>query len=139
MVSDVTLKKLLILSMISLFTLALSPGPAAAANSTPDSSPSVLGDKSQDNEAGFSQEGASLEAEEASNPKAEKSYEGPLGGLGISCEDQKDLQALALGTYGNLIKAVTGAPGVVNCPSTPESPGDSSDQPKEGGKPESGK
>lgn len=136
MASDRVLKKLLFLGMISLLTLALAPGPAVAGKAAGDSTPSILGDSSQDNEGGVSEDRAGVEAEE---PKAEKSYEGPLGGLGISCEDQKDLQALALGTYGNLIKAVTGAPGVVECPSKPEGSAESSGQLKEIPKPESGR
>ena len=39
-----------------------------------------------------------------------------LENLGIGCEDAKDLQALALGTYGNLLLAVSKSPDIIECP-----------------------
>lgn len=98
--------------------------------------PSPLADMGQDDEGGVSGDGGRVEA---AKPKAGGKYGGPLGGLGISCEDQKDLQALALGTYGNLLKAVTNSPGIVNCAPKPDEKGGGPASPgKEGGKPEGG-
>ena len=59
--------------------------------------------------------GGATQAQDAGTPKEARDYRGPLGGLGISCEDQKDLEALAFGTYGNVLKALAGNPSIVKC------------------------
>lgn len=59
--------------------------------------------------------GGAAQVKEAGGSKEGADYSGPLGGLGIKCEDQKDLEALALGTYGNIIRAITNGPSVVKC------------------------
>ena len=77
---------------------------------------------------GISDGGGVTRAPEAGTPKEDRDYGGPLGGLGISCEDQKDLEALAFGTYGNILKALVGNPSIVKC--APQSSGtDESDAP----------
>jgi hypothetical protein len=75
-----------------------------------------LAELAEDDGEGIYDGGPAARAPEAAKPKEASDYSGPLGGLGISCEDQKDLEALAFGTYGNVLKALAGNPTVVKCP-----------------------
>jgi hypothetical protein len=97
-----------------------SAGPAISQHPPPSAlvspAPMRLAELAEDGGEGIYDGGAAARAPEAVKPKEAGDYSGPLGGLGISCEDQKDLEALAFGTYGNVLKALAGNPTVVKCP-----------------------
>lgn len=74
-----------------------------------------LAELTENDGEGICDGGGATQAQDAGTPKEARDYGGPLGGLGISCEDQKDLEALAFGTYGNVLKALAGNPAIVKC------------------------
>ncbi len=100
------------------------PHPSAShkEEAPPSPAPGSVAELSGDDGEGIYDGGRASLAGEAKKPEEERDYSGPLGGMGISCEDQKDLEALAFGTYGNLLKALAGNPTIVKCPGPKEGP-----------------
>jgi hypothetical protein len=126
---------------------SLIPGPASAKKATSMSTPSkenerigltliALTEPPPEGGEAIYDGGVPAPAGEAGKPKDPSQYGGPLGGLGIKCEDQKDLEALALGTYGNLLKALSNSPGVVRCPNQSGGPDDGGAPSEKAGTPE---
>lgn len=141
MTSKGTSRSVFVIAAVSVLALAVVPGLASAGPAAPGPSqlsalasplppaPSLasvrdglygprvlrLAELAQEDGESIYDGGGAAQVKEAGGPKGSADYSGPLGGLGIKCEDQKDLEALALGTYGNLIRAITNGPSVVEC------------------------
>lgn len=158
-----TSRRALVLAFVIGLGLAMAPRPASAGPSAPQHPPGELvsqlmppptpsaashregpvspapmrlAELAEDDGEGIYDGGPAARAPEAAKPKEASDYSGPLGGLGISCEDQKDLEALAFGTYGNVLKALAGNPTVVKCPPKSGGTDEGSARPGASGTPE---